>query len=255
MLREVRPSLFCWCYLGIFASLAWLFSCLKMDFLNKITGVVANILVRLTIILSWFVLNVWLNEALLFFLDQPRQDRLFCGYKRLGKTVGSALLFFGNIGLYYYSEKSIACMLTFLFLALHCLCALFCIQPYTDFGVLEFLLGASLNQGLCLFGIHSYSFWFVFIACIVVVGLRYCLEPTNKSKPNSLSVQLEIGSISALPSVWLCLKSVWVFLQFNCARIFNLALPPPPNSPLTHPYPPAHFTTWPPPYFLRTKDN
>ncbi|GMP98909.1 hypothetical protein CsSME_00046611 [Camellia sinensis var. sinensis] len=218
-----------------------------MDFLNKITGVVANILVRLTIILSWFVLNVLRNDALLFFLGQQPQDRLFRGYKRLGKTVGSALLFFGNIGLYYYSEKSIACLLTFLFLALHCLCALFCIQPYTDFGVLEFFLGTSLNQGLCLFGIHSCSFWFVFIACIVVVGLRYCLEPTNKSNPNSLSVQLEIGSISALPSVWLCFKSVWVFLQFNCARIFNLALfvyPAPLPTRSFHYLPPTPFSRW-----------
>ncbi|KAI7991236.1 hypothetical protein LOK49_LG12G01762 [Camellia lanceoleosa] len=230
MLHKVGPSLLCWCYLGFFASLAWLFSCLKMDFLNKSTGVVANVLVRLTIILSWFVLNVLLHKAFLFFLGQPRQDRLFRGYKRLGKTVGSALLFCGNIGLYYYSEKSIACMLTFLILALHCLCALFCIQPYTDFGVLEFLLGASLNQGLCLFGIHSYSFWFVFIACIVVVGLRYCLEPTNKSKSKSkfemesdsnltLPVQLEIGSNLALPPVRFGFKwdqmQVWQFLQFN----------------------------------------
>ncbi|KAI7991235.1 hypothetical protein LOK49_LG12G01763 [Camellia lanceoleosa] len=169
MFREVRPSLYLWSYLGFFASWAWLFSCLKMDFLNKSTGVVI-ILVRLTIIFSWFVLRVLLQKDFLYFLGQSADDRLFRRYERLGKTVGSALLFFGNIGLYYYSEKSIACMLTFLFLALYCLCALFCIQPYTDFGVLEFLLGASLNQGLCLFGIHSCSFWFVLIACIVVVG-------------------------------------------------------------------------------------
>ncbi|KAL7198301.1 hypothetical protein ACSBR2_020742 [Camellia fascicularis] len=199
-----------------------------MDFLNKITGVVANILVRLTIILAWFVLNVLLHKAFMFFLGQPRQDRFFCGYKRLGKAVGSALLFFGNIGLYYYSEKSIACMLTFLFLALHCLCALFCIQPYTDFGVLEFLLGASLNQGLSLFGIHSYSFWFVLIACILISGLHYCLDPTNKSKSKysnlTLPVQLEIGSNSALPPVRFGFKwdqmQVWQFLQFNYTRIF-----------------------------------
>ncbi|GFY80460.1 hypothetical protein Acr_01g0002690 [Actinidia rufa] len=92
-----------------------------------------------------------------------------------GRTVGYALLLFGNIGLYYYSEKSIACMLTFLFLGFYCLCTLFYIQPFTDFGVLDFFLSASLTQALSLFGLHIYS-WLVFIVVIVLAGLRYQLE-------------------------------------------------------------------------------
>ncbi|GFS33875.1 hypothetical protein Acr_00g0031030 [Actinidia rufa] len=72
-------------------------------------------------------------------------------------------------------------MMTFFFLAVHCLCALLCIQPYTDFGALEFLLSASLNQALSLFGFHLHS-WLVITVCIGVAGVRYCLEPVDPPK-------------------------------------------------------------------------
>ncbi|KAG5540399.1 hypothetical protein RHGRI_020577 [Rhododendron griersonianum] len=86
-------------------------------------------------------------------------------------------MYFGNVGLYYLSEKSVASILTFLFLAFYCICTLFCIQPYTDFGTIEFLLSASLNQTLSLLGLRSSYSWLVIIACIVIAGIRYHLEP------------------------------------------------------------------------------
>ncbi|GFY80311.1 hypothetical protein Acr_01g0001200 [Actinidia rufa] len=115
----------------------------------------------------------------------PGTDHFFRGYECVGRTVGYALVLFGNIGLYYYSEKSIACMLTVLFLGFFCLCTLFYIQPFTDFGVLDFFLSASLTQALSLFGLHIYS-WLVFIAVMVIAGLRYQLEKLLHQPPREV---------------------------------------------------------------------
>ncbi|KAG5559053.1 hypothetical protein RHGRI_008840 [Rhododendron griersonianum] len=71
----------------------------------------------------------------------------------------------------YFSEKSVACMLTFLFLSFYCLCYLFCIQPYTDFGTLDFLLSATLNQTLNLFGLRSSSTWLVVVMVACIIGI------------------------------------------------------------------------------------
>lgn len=124
----------------------------------------------------------------------PETDRFFRGYESAGKTIGYAVLIFGNVGLYYFSEKAVACLLTFLSFALYCLCTLFCIQPYTDFGALEFLLGASLNQTLSFFGLRSSYTWLVIIVCIVIAGIRYRLEPVHSpGEATSHEDQLESG--------------------------------------------------------------
>ncbi|KAE9448056.1 hypothetical protein C3L33_20046, partial [Rhododendron williamsianum] len=143
-----------------------------------------------TLALSCFASNFMLSEFYFSLPSIPETDRFFRGYQRAGKTIGYTLLFFGNVGLYYFTEKSIACMLTFLFLAFYCLCAFFCIQPYTDFGALEFLLSACMNQTLSLFGLRSSSSWLVIIACIVIAGIRFCLEPAEATTDE---VDLESG--------------------------------------------------------------
>lgn len=126
----------------------------------------------------------------------PETDRFFRGYEGAGKTIGYALLFFGNVGLYYLSEKSIACVLTFLSLAVYCLCTLLCIQPYTGFGALEFLLSASLNQSLSLFGLRSSYLWLIIIACIIISGIRYCLEPVHaRGEATRDEIELESGQV------------------------------------------------------------
>ncbi|KAI8573630.1 hypothetical protein RHMOL_Rhmol01G0291900 [Rhododendron molle] len=184
MLRPVRPSLNFWYYLGIISSPSWVFSFLAMDFVKKRTGLVAVLLI-LTLVVSGFIGNFVLSKLYFWLRRNPETEHFFYSYERAGKTTGCVLVLFGNIGLYYYSEKSVACMLTFLFLAVYCLSTLFCIQPYTDFGVLEFLLSASMNQALSLLGIRSYWSWLVIIACIGIGG--YDLLNLELSLSNSLT--------------------------------------------------------------------
>ncbi|KAG5549546.1 hypothetical protein RHGRI_014764 [Rhododendron griersonianum] len=175
-LLHVWPGLNFWYYLAIISSPAWVLSFLAMDFIKKTTDLVFIFLIS-TLTLSCFAINFMLSQFYFSLPSIPETDRFFRGYQRSGKTIGYTLLFFSNVGLYYFTEKSVACMLTFLFLAFYCLCALFCIQPYTDFGALEFLLNACMNQTLSLFGLRSSYSWLVIIACIVIVGIRFRLEP------------------------------------------------------------------------------
>lgn len=177
MLQPVWPSLPFWFGTFLYSSLAWLVAAVRTEFYQKTTGPL-GVFLGLALFSTWFI-GLFVPASLftvLFGKNEP-DIHLFHGYERIGKIVGSVLLLFGNIGLYYYSEKSVASMLTFLFLAVHCLSTLFCIQPYTDFGVLDFLLSASLNQALSLFGIRNICSWLVLIACVVIAGLRYWLEP------------------------------------------------------------------------------
>ncbi|GFY80314.1 hypothetical protein Acr_01g0001230 [Actinidia rufa] len=175
MLHPVWPSVYFWYFLGLCSSLLWLFPSMEMEFIKKSTPLV-GVFVYLIILISWFGGNLVLSIIFVSLIKNPRTDNFFRGYEWVGKTVGRFLVLLGNIGLYYYSEKSIACMLTFLFLGFYCLCTFLYIQPFTDFGVLDFFLTASLTQALRLFGLHIYS-WLVFIAVMVLAGLRYYLEP------------------------------------------------------------------------------
>ncbi|GFS33868.1 hypothetical protein Acr_00g0030990 [Actinidia rufa] len=196
MLHPVWPNLLFWYFLGLFSSFTWWFSAIEMDFINKNKNLVG--ILTVTISFSWYILNVALFSLFLYLLAHPRRDRFFRGYKRAGKTIGSVLLFFGNIGLYYSSEKSIACLLTFLFLAFYCLCALFYIQPYTDFGLLEFLLSASLNQALSLFGL-DFNSWVVFIACVFMAS-RLCFDVAiwNQFRQSTSSLALSLYGFDGL---------------------------------------------------------
>ncbi|KAI8547076.1 hypothetical protein RHMOL_Rhmol07G0166900 [Rhododendron molle] len=182
MLIPVWPGLNFWYILGIISSPSWFFSLLAMDFFKKTSGFVFIFLI-LTLVLLWFAGNFVLLMLYFSLRRNPNTDSLFLGYQRAGKTFGYALLYFGNVGLYYLSEKSVASILTFLFLAFYSVCTLFCIQPCTDFGTIEFLLSASLNQTLSLFGLRSSYSWFVIIACIVIAGIRYHLEPVHPPGP------------------------------------------------------------------------
>ncbi|PSS36534.1 Splicing factor, arginine/serine-rich 7 [Actinidia chinensis var. chinensis] len=181
MLHPVWPSVYFWYFLGLCSSLLWLFPSMEMEFIKKSTPLVGGV-VYLIILISWFGGNLVLSIIFVSLIKNPRTDNFFRGYECVGKTGGRVLVLLGNIGLYYYSEKSIACMLTFLFLGFYCLCTFFYIQPYTDFGVLDFFLTASLTQALRLFGLHIYS-WLVFIAVMVLAGLRYYLEPAFLQQP------------------------------------------------------------------------
>ncbi|KAI8571223.1 hypothetical protein RHMOL_Rhmol01G0102300 [Rhododendron molle] len=195
MLLPVSPSLNFWYYLAIISSLSWVFSSLAMDFIKKTTRPVSVFLIS-TLVLSWFTSNSVLSKFYFSLQRNPETDRFFHGYEGAGKTIGYVLLLFGNVGLYYFSEKSVACLLTFLFLSFYCLCCLLCIQPYTDFGTLEFLLSATLNQTLNLFGLRSSSTWLVMVACIGIAGLRYCLEPVHSpGEATSGEAQLESGQL------------------------------------------------------------
>ena len=161
-----------------------------MEFIKKSTTLV-GVFVRFTILFSWFGGNTVLSIIFLKLIENPRTDHFFRGYECVGRTIGYALVLFGNIGLYYYSEKSIGCMLTFLFLGFFCLCTLFYIQPFTDFGVLDFFLSASLTQALSLFGLHIYT-WLVFIAVMVLAGLRYYkLESVLQQPPREVESEGE----------------------------------------------------------------
>ncbi|KAF7153814.1 hypothetical protein RHSIM_Rhsim01G0209900 [Rhododendron simsii] len=197
MLLHVWPGLNFWFCLGIISSPSWVFSFLAMDFEKKATGLVSVVLI-LAIVLSWSASNLALTKFYFLLRRNPETDRFFRAYEGAGKTIGYSLLFFGNVGLYYFSEKSVACMLTFLSLAVYCLCALLCIQPYADFGALEFLLSASLNQALSLFGLRSSRSWLVMIACIVISGIRYCLEPVYPPEEATRDeIELESGQLPA----------------------------------------------------------
>ncbi|KAE9445851.1 hypothetical protein C3L33_22251, partial [Rhododendron williamsianum] len=197
MLLPVWPGLNFWFCLGIISSPSWVFSFLAMDFAKKTTGLVSVVLI-LAIVLSWSASNLALSKFYFSLRRNPETDRFFRAYEGAGKTIGYALLSFGNVGLYYFYEKSVACMLTFLSLAVYCLCALLCIQPCADFGALEFLLSASLNQALSLFGLRSSRSWLVIIACIVISGIRYCLEPVYPpGEATRDEIELESGQLPA----------------------------------------------------------
>ncbi|XP_058211271.1 uncharacterized protein LOC131323472 [Rhododendron vialii] len=198
MLLPVWPGLNFWYILGIISSPSWFFSLLAMDFFKKTSGFVSTFLI-LTLVLLWSAVNFVVSKLYFSLLRNPNTDRFFRDYLRAGKTFGYALLYFGNVGLYYFSEKSVASILAFLFLAFYCLCTLFCIQPYTDFGVLEFLLGASLNQTLSLFGLRSSYSWLVIISCIVTAGIRYHLEPVHPPGSEEISDEDQLDSGQLLP--------------------------------------------------------
>ncbi|KAH7863874.1 hypothetical protein Vadar_022929 [Vaccinium darrowii] len=195
MLLPVWPVLNFWYCLAIISSLSWVFSFFAMDFVKKTTGFVSIFLIS-ALVLSWSASNFMLSKFYFSLQRNPETDRFFRGYDGAGKTIGYALLFFGNVGLYYLSEKSVACMLTFLSLAVYYLCTLLCIQPYTGFGALEFLQSASLNQSLSLFGLHSSYSWLVIIACIIISGIRYCLEPVHaRGEATRDEIELESGQV------------------------------------------------------------
>ncbi|KAE9445852.1 hypothetical protein C3L33_22250, partial [Rhododendron williamsianum] len=199
MLLPVWPGLNFWFCLGIISSPSWVFSFLAMDFAKKTTGLVSALLIS-ALVLSWSASNFALSKFYFSLRRNPETDRFFRAYEGAGKTIGYSLLFFGNVGLYYFSEKSVACMLTFLSLAVYCLCALLCIQPYADFGALEFLLSGSLNQALSLFGLRSSYSWLVIIACIAISGIRFCLEPVHpreEAKRDEIELELETGQLPA----------------------------------------------------------
>ncbi|KAF7119865.1 hypothetical protein RHSIM_Rhsim13G0158700 [Rhododendron simsii] len=118
MLRPVTPSLNFWYYLGIISSPSWVFSFLAIVFGKKRTSLVAVLLIS-TLVISGS--NYVLSKLYFWLRRNPIAGRFFGGYKRAGKSIVYVLLFFGNIGLYCYSEKSLASVLTFLFLAFYCL--------------------------------------------------------------------------------------------------------------------------------------
>lgn len=169
-----------------------------MDFMKKTTGLPSFFLIS-TLLLSWSAGNFVLSNLYFLLQENPETDRFFRGYQRAGKTIGYAVLFFGNVGLYFLPEKSVACLLTFLSLALYCLCTLFCIQPYTDFGALDFLLSATLNQTLSVFKLRSLYTWLVIIVCIVIAGIRYRLEPVHS--PGEATSHEDLLESGLLPSM------------------------------------------------------
>ncbi|KAE9463401.1 hypothetical protein C3L33_04680, partial [Rhododendron williamsianum] len=198
MLRPVWPGLKFWYILGVISSPSWFFSLLSMDFFKKTSGFVFTFLIS-ALVLLWSAGNFVVSKLYFSLRRNPKTVRFFRDYQRAGKIFGYALLYFGNVGLYYFSEKSVASILTFLFLALYCLCTLFCIQPYTDFGTIEFLLGASMNQTLSLFGLRSSYSWLVIIACIVIGGIRYILEPAHPPGSGGTSDEDQLDSGQLLP--------------------------------------------------------
>ncbi|KAI8573557.1 hypothetical protein RHMOL_Rhmol01G0286700 [Rhododendron molle] len=198
MLLPVWPGLNFWYILGVISSPSWFFSLLAMDFFKKTSGFVFTFLI-LTLVLLWSGINFVVSKLYFSLRRNPNSDRFFRRYQRSGKTFGYALLYFGNAGLYYFSEKSVASILAFLLLAFYCLCTLFCIQPYTDFGTIEFLLSASLNQTLSLFGLRSSYSWLVIIACIVIAGIRYHLEPVHPLGSGATSDEDQLDSGQLLP--------------------------------------------------------
>ncbi|XP_058209753.1 probable inactive receptor kinase At5g58300 [Rhododendron vialii] len=198
MLLPVWPDHKFWYILGVISSPSWFFSLLAMDFFKKTSGFVFTFLIS-ALVLLWSAGNFVVSKLYFSLRRNPKTVRFFRNYQRAGKIFGYALLYFGNVGLYYFSEKSVASILTFLFLALYCLCTLFCIQPYTDFGTIEFLLSASMNQTLSLFGLRSLYSWLVIIACIVIAGIRYILEPAHLPGSGATGDEDQLGSGQLLP--------------------------------------------------------
>lgn len=107
-------------------------------------------------------------------------------------------MFFGNLGLCYFSVKSVACMLTFLFLAVYFLSILCCIQPGTDFGILELILSASLNVALSRFGFPNFYSCLVLVACIFIDCIRYWQDPEREE--HQLPVTVEASEPVSLQS-------------------------------------------------------
>lgn len=177
MLRPVWPSLFFWWILGFIFSYLSVWQLYSMEIFKKRHDFLVTVGWNLTIFFSWYIETIVLSLLWASQLNPNSVHLLLQGRERLEKTVGATLLLCGNILVYYYSQKSVAGILVFLFLACHCLCTLCYLQPYTDFGVLDFLLSASLNQSLTLFGLRRINTWLVLVACVAVAGLRYWLEP------------------------------------------------------------------------------
>lgn len=194
----VKPGLGFWFYLGIISSLASVTSFLKTDFIEKTTGLFSFFPILIVLIIC-FTSNLKLSQ---FYWSSPRNQetiRFFRGYERAGKTIGFTILLFGNVGLFYFSEKSVAFMLTCLFLSFYCLCILFCIQPYTDFGALDFFVSASLNQTLSLFKLRSSYFWLGISAFIVIEGIRFFLEPKHfPEEATSNQTPLQTGLLHSM---------------------------------------------------------
>lgn len=72
-------------------------------------------------------------------------------------------------------------------------------QPYTDFGALDFLLSATLNQTLSVFKLRSLYTWLVIIVCIVIAGIRYRLEPVHS--PGEATSHEDLLESGLLPSM------------------------------------------------------
>ncbi|KAL7173802.1 hypothetical protein ACSBR2_033126 [Camellia fascicularis] len=132
-----------WLFIGFCTSYLWWITAYQMDIFKKGYFLV-DIVFNLFIVFSFCASNVMVIYLGAKIEKEP--TNLFHGYERLGKIVGGAVMLFGNILVHYVTENSVACMLFFLFLAFHWHCVLCVIQPYTDFGILGFLLGASLNK-------------------------------------------------------------------------------------------------------------
>ncbi|KAL7202117.1 hypothetical protein ACSBR1_033734 [Camellia fascicularis] len=175
MRRPVWPSTLFWLFIGFCASYLWGITAYQMDIFKKGYFLV-DVVFNLFLVFSLCASNV-IVLFVAFAEDIP--TNLFPGYERLGKIVGGAVMLFGNILVHYVTENSVACMLFFLFLAFHWHCVLCIIQPYTDFGILGFLLGASLNKSWSLFRFKGYT-WLVLFACIFIVTLRFSIEPLPK---------------------------------------------------------------------------
>ncbi|KAI8573547.1 hypothetical protein RHMOL_Rhmol01G0286000 [Rhododendron molle] len=220
MLLPVWPGLNFWYILGVISSPSWFFSLLAMDFFKKTSGFVFTFLI-LTLVLLWSAVNFVVSKLYFSLRRNPNTDRFFRGYQRAGKTFGYALLYFGNVGLYYFSEKSVASILAFLLLAFYCLCTLFCIQPYTDLGVLEFLLGASLNQTLSLFGLRSSYSWLVIISCIVIGGIRVL---KGKASGGVLRLRRKKGFVFLVPKLLKKVKVLGELVPSSRKRTLPLLL-------------------------------
>ncbi|CAL5424102.1 unnamed protein product [Camellia sinensis] len=176
MIRPVWPSVMVWVFIGFWASYLWWITAYQMDIFKK-GYILVDIVFNLFLVFSFYASNV-----MVIYLGakiEKKPTNLFHGYERLGKIVGGVVMLFGNILVHYVTENSVACMLFFLFLAFHWHCVLCVIQPYTDFGILGFLLGASLNKSWSLFRFKGYT-WLVLFACIFIVTLRFSIEPLAK---------------------------------------------------------------------------
>ncbi|KAL7173803.1 hypothetical protein ACSBR2_033127 [Camellia fascicularis] len=154
MLRPVWPSTTFWFIVAYSTSYLWWMTVYLMHFFAKLEY---HNLVILNFFLIFLLVASNVMVVYLAFKTQKRSNNPFHGYERLGKIVGGTVMLFGNILIHYVTENTIACMLFFLFLAFYWHCVLCVIQPYTDFGILGFLLGASLNKAWSLFGFNGHT--------------------------------------------------------------------------------------------------